>query len=101
MKVLVTGGNGFIGSHLVELLLSRHYAVRCLVRKTSDLTWVKGLDIEFIQGDLFDPDALRNAVEGVDYVYHSAGVTKAKTRAEYYRGNAAGTQKPARCHDKT
>lgn len=92
MKVLVTGGNGFIGSHLVELLLSRHYGVRCLVRKTSDRTWVKGLDLEFIEGDLFDPDALRNAVKGVDYVYHSAGVTKAKTRAEYYRGNAAGTK---------
>lgn len=92
MKVLVTGGNGFIGSHLVELLLSRRYAVRCLVRKTSDLTWVKGLDIEFIHGDLFDEDALRRAVEDVDYVYHSAGVTKAKVKAEYYRGNTTGTK---------
>ena len=92
MKVLVTGGNGFIGSHLVELLLSRHYSVRCLVRTTSDLTWVKGLAVEFIHGDLFDHDALRKAVENVDYVFHSAGVTKAKTKEEYYRGNTTGTK---------
>ena len=92
MNVLVTGGNGFIGSHLVELLLSRHYSVRCLVRKTSDLTWVKGLDVEFVQGDLFDHDALRKAVTGVDYVYHSAGITKAKKKEDYYRGNTTGTK---------
>ena len=92
MNVLVTGGNGFIGSHLVELLLSKGYAVRCLVRKTSDLTWVKNLDVEFVHGDLFDHDALRKAVERVDYVYHSAGITKAKTKEEYYRGNTTGTK---------
>jgi dihydroflavonol-4-reductase len=91
MKALVTGGNGFIGSHLVELLLSKGYAVRCLVRRTSDLRWLTGLNIELVHGDLFDDGALKTAVEGVDFVYHSAGITKAKTKAEYYRGNAAGT----------
>jgi|GEM_PF-4278201 len=83
MKALVTGGNGFIGSHLVELLFSKQYSVRCLVRKTSDLTWLKGLNVELVYGDLFDEDALRDAVKGVDYVYHSAGVTKAKTRTSF------------------
>ena len=92
MKALVTGGNGFIGSHLVEHLLSREYTVRCLVRKTSDLQWLTGLNVEFVYGDLFDHDTLRNAVSGVDYVYHSAGVTKAKHADDYYRGNATGTR---------
>ncbi len=91
MKALITGGNGFIGSHLVELLLSKGYAVRCLIRKTSDLRWLNGLNVEFVYGDLFDHDALRLAVSGVDYIYHSAGVTKAKAKEEYYQGNATGT----------
>ena len=91
MKALVTGGTGFIGSHLTELLLTKGYTVRCLVRKTSDLTWLKGLDVELVYGDLFDENALQTAVKGVDYVYHSAGVTKAKKKGDYYRGNTTGT----------
>ena len=43
-------------------------------------------------GDLFDTDALRQAVTGVDYVFHSAGVTKAKTAEEYFRGNTQGVK---------
>lgn len=92
MKALVTGGTGFIGSHLVEHLLSKRYSVRCLVRKTSDLTWLKGLNVEYAYGDLFDEAALRAAVTGVDYVYHSAGITNAKKKEDFYRGNATGTR---------
>ncbi len=91
MKALVTGATGFIGSHLVERLLEKNYAVRCLVRTTSDLRWLKDLNIEYVYGDLFDQHALRGAVDGVDYVFHSAGLTKAKTKEEYYRANATGT----------
>jgi dihydroflavonol-4-reductase len=87
---LVTGATGFIGSHLVELLLKQKYAVRVLLRKTSDTAWLEGLPVEFVYGDLFDADALARAVTGVDYVFHSAGVTKAKTEQEYYRGNTDG-----------
>jgi len=87
---LVTGATGFIGSHLVDLLLEQKYAVRVLLRKTSDTAWLQGLPLEFVYGDLFDRDALAQAVTGVDYVFHSAGVTKAKTPGEYYRGNTHG-----------
>lgn len=92
MKALVTGGTGFVGSHLVDFLLQRNYHVRCLIRKTSDTKWLKEKPVEFVYGDLFDENALREAVSGVEYIYHSAGVTKAKTKAEYYRGNATGTK---------
>ncbi len=92
MKALVTGGNGFIGSHLVELLLKNGYSVRCLIRKTSDTRWLRSLKLEFVYGDLHDPRALEEAVTGVEYVYHSAGLTKAKTKAEYYRANHIGTR---------
>ena len=92
MIALVTGATGFIGSHLVELLLKQKYAVRVLLRRTSDTVWLQGLPIEYVYGDLFDTNALREAVAGVDYVFHSAGVTKAKTAAEYFRGNTEGVK---------
>ena len=92
MKVLVTGGTGFIGSHLVERLLGKQYSVRCLIRKSSDTRWLNGLRLEFVHGDLFDERALREAVSGVDCIYHSAGITKSKTSEGYYRGNTTGTR---------
>jgi dihydroflavonol-4-reductase len=88
---LVTGGSGFIGSHLVELLLHKGYAVRCLLRKTSSTAWLKDLPITVVQGDVFDEKALAAAVKGVDYVYHSAGLTKARKKEDYYRANVDGT----------
>ncbi len=51
MRALVSGSNGFIGSHLVEALKKRGYSVTCLIRKTSNLNWLKGLDVEFVYGD--------------------------------------------------
>lgn len=92
MNALVTGGTGFIGSHLVDLLLEKKYSVRCFIRKSSDTRWLQNKPVEFVYGDLFDESALRTAVSGVDYIYHSAGVTKAKTKEEYFRGNATGTR---------
>ena len=92
MIALVTGATGFIGSHLVDLLLKQKYAVRVLLRKTSDTAWLQGLPLEYVYGDLSDKDALRRAVAGVDYVYHSAGVTKAKMAEDYFRGNTEGVK---------
>ncbi len=92
MTALVTGATGFIGSHLVELLLQKGYSVRCLIRKSSDTKWLNGKQVEYVYGDLFNEEALRDAVRGVEYVFHSAGVTKAKTQEEYYNGNATGTK---------
>ena len=92
MKALVTGGSGFIGSHLVEALLQRGDEVRCLVRKTSALTWLKGLPVEFVYGHCNDRASLKKAVEGVDQVFHLAGLTKAVNEEMYMRVNASGTE---------
>lgn len=91
MKTLVTGGNGFVGSHLVEALLSRGHEVRCLLRPASDRRWLEGLDYEEAPGALDDCGSLTAAVAGVDLVYHCAGATKARKTESLYRVNAEGT----------
>ncbi len=92
MKALVTGGTGFIGSHLVEGLLQNGVEVRCLVRKTSDLSWLKGLSIELATGDCRDKASLAGALRDVDQVFHLAGVTKAVRDETYFEVNVKGTE---------
>lgn len=90
MKVFLTGGTGFIGSHLVEELKARGYGeVRCLAR--GRLKWLAGMDVVPVRADLSDAAALRAAVEGVDYVYHVAGVTRATDWATFEEANVAAT----------
>lgn len=89
MKAFVTGGTGFVGSHLVEELLERGYEVRCLVR--SDPKWLDGLPVETVRGDLFDAEALREGMRGVDVVHHVAGLTRAETQEALDRANVDGT----------
>jgi nucleoside-diphosphate-sugar epimerase len=91
LKALVTGGTGFIGSHLVERLLQRGSQVRCLLRETSDSSWLKGLPIEVTFGDCNDKTSLKEAVKGVDQVFHLAGITKAIHEKTYFEANAYGT----------
>jgi len=92
MKALITGASGFIGSHLAEALLKRGYEVRCMVRNTSALKWLDGLEFAFCRGDCRDPASLGEAVKGTDYVFHLAGLTKAKRDKEFYSVNAEGTR---------
>lgn len=92
MKILVTGGTGFIGSHLVEALLKRGDQVRCLLRKTADLKWLKGLPIEIAYGDCSDEISLREAVKEIEQVIHLAGITKAVKEKTYFEINALGTK---------
>ncbi len=92
MKALVTGGTGFIGSHLVEALLKRGATVRCLVRDPARPGWLKGLDVELAKGDCARPDTLGGAAKGVDYVFHAAGITKAADPKDYYLANGEGTR---------
>ena len=89
---MVTGATGFIGSHLVEALLQKGVQVRCLIRKTSDLRWLRDLPVEMVYGDCHDKASLKEAVKGVDQVFHLAGVTKAIEEKTYFEVNALGTE---------
>ena len=93
MRVLVTGGTGFIGSHLVEALLAQGHEVRCLVRDTRRLGWIAGLpSVTIAQGGMDEPCSLREGMRGVDQVYHVAGLTRARTAREFLRVNSEGTR---------
>ncbi|MFA7361134.1 MAG: NAD-dependent epimerase/dehydratase family protein [Candidatus Kapaibacterium sp.] len=92
MKAFVTGATGFVGSHLVDLLLENGFEVTCLRRKTSSVKWLEGKNVNFIEGDLYANDALEKAVKNVDYVFHVAGVVKAKNKEGFERGNNLATK---------
>ncbi|MFP4528457.1 MAG: NAD-dependent epimerase/dehydratase family protein [Candidatus Kapaibacterium sp.] len=87
MKALVTGATGFIGSHVADQLLGRGYEVRCTIRKTSSLRWLKDKPIELVEASLSDKASLIKAVEGVDYIVHIAGLTAARNYEEFLLGN--------------
>lgn len=93
MTVLVTGATGFLGSHVAEQLSKAGRTARCLVRKTSDKSFLEKLDnIEFAEGTVEDRDSFERAAEGVEAIVHSAGLVKAKTPEEFHRVNADGTR---------
>lgn len=93
MRILVTGGTGFVGSHLVRVLLERGEQVRCLVRPTSRLDNLKDLPVEFVTGDLRDLDSLREAAKGCRGVYHCAADYRlwSKDPDEMYQSNVEGS----------
>jgi dihydroflavonol-4-reductase len=93
-KSLVTGGTGFVGSHLVRRLLDQGAEVRCLVRPASRLDNLKGLPIEIATGDLRDLASIRRAMKGCSVVYHAAADYRLWCRdpSEMYASNVEGTE---------
>ena len=81
-KILVTGADGFIGSHLTEALLDRGYEVKAFVYYNSfnSWGWLDSLtperlkQIEIFSGDIRDPNGVRTAMDGVDMVFHLAAL---------------------------
>jgi len=89
--ILVTGGTGFIGTHLVRRLAASGQAVRCLVRRQARPRNLPP-GVEAVYGNLISGEGLPEALRGADTVIHLAGVTKALAPADYYAGNARATR---------
>jgi dihydroflavonol-4-reductase len=92
VRVLVTGGTGFVGSHLVDRLVEQGRFVRCLVRRTSDLRYLKHPQIEFAYGKLDAATDWDAALENVETIYHVAGLTFARRAEDYFTVNHRGTE---------
>ncbi len=88
---LVTGASGFLGSFVVERLVQRGAHVRCLVRRNSRRDFLPGDGTDFVLGDVTEPESLRRALAGVDFVFHVAGLIKAARPEDYFRVNYLGT----------
>lgn len=92
MKVLVTGGSGFLGSHVAEQLSKAGHTVRALVRKSSNRKFLSTLEnVELAEGAVDDRASVFEAMKGVDAVVHSAGVVKARSESEFFACNTQGT----------
>ncbi len=94
-RVLVTGGHGFVGSHLVDLLLRQDVSVRCLLRPGRPAEVFEGKAVEIARGDLRDPAGLHEAVRGVSRVYHIAGLIAANGPGHFDSVNRDGTRRLA------
>ena len=92
MKVFITGGTGFIGSHLIEYLISKGAEIYALVRNPSNLRWLTPIrdKINILKGDLFNIPEIPSDIE---YVFHLAGITKSNSTKikNYYLINHRGT----------
>ncbi len=75
MRVLVTGANGLLGSHIVRELLQRNYEVRAMVREGSNLRALKGLNCELFFGHITDETDVNKAVQDCRFVIHAAART--------------------------
>lgn len=94
MKAFVTGATGFLGSHVARALADQGADLRLLVRPTSNLKNIEGLNAETATGDLRDAASLEKAMSGCDTVFHVAADYRLWVRdpGEMYRSNVDGTR---------
>jgi dihydroflavonol-4-reductase len=93
-KVLITGATGFIGNHVTRLCLEKGDDVRVMVMPGEDRSPLKGMDVEFVEGNLLDAASLVRAVQGVEQLYHLAALFAIWTKDPdlHYKINVDGAR---------
>jgi len=88
-RLLITGANGFVGSHLVRIALQNNYEIIAAVRKSSNLDLLKDLKVTYIYPDYFNQKNLVDLLKenGVTHIAHVAGSTRAKSQDAYNKAN--------------
>ena len=94
-SVFVTGASGFVGVQLVTKLRAMGIQVRCLVRQASRRLLLEPLGVEFVEGDVRDIDSLRRGADGVDTVFHVAGIISANNLGAFMAVNKDGCRNVA------
>jgi nucleoside-diphosphate-sugar epimerase len=94
LKVLLTGANGFVGSHVLDRLRAKGVPTAVLLRPSSDKSLILPhlASVEVRMGTIIDRDILHRALAGITHVIHCAGLTKARRRAEFFEVNEGGTR---------
>lgn len=93
-NAFVTGANGFTGSYLCKALLEKKYNVKALVRKNSNRENLEKLNVQFIEGDLADPDSLKGKIKETDIVFHIAALYRQEgvSKDMFAKVNLEGTR---------
>jgi nucleoside-diphosphate-sugar epimerase len=89
--IAITGGTGFVGSHLVDTLCAAGIEPRVLVRDPDAPRWIADAPVRWVVGSLADMQALKQLVEGAGTVVHLAGVLRASREGQFDEGNRQGT----------
>ncbi len=94
MKALLTGATGFVGGHVLQMLVQAGADVRCLVRSSSSLANLENIETEAVKGDIRDADSVRRAVSGCNVIFHCAADYRlyARDPRELYESNVEGTR---------
>ncbi len=92
MRILLTGATGFVGSHIIEQLLSDKHDIVVTIRKSSSLKWIKNYPLQFEYCSLNNEDQLSKILSNIDVVIHCAGVVRALDWNAYYDTNVLGTK---------
>src|SRR5690348_10896980 len=93
LKILLTGGSGFLGSHVAEQLAQAGHEVVALVRKSSNRKFLSTLPgLTFAYGSVEDAPSVERAVKGVQAIIHAAGLVKALSPEQFELVNVQGTR---------
>jgi dihydroflavonol-4-reductase len=90
LRIALTGGTGFVGSHVAELLLEQGHAINGLVLRDEGPRWLEGMGVTLFEGSVTERSNLRPFLEGCDAIVNVAGLTRARTEADFMAVNAEG-----------